>query len=190
MGEINTEDLWFDREYTVLPSPQLHPESEILQNVASSENGNKNFDNFAGRLETFTHWPVQISQKSWELANAGLHYSGMHDLVKCHLCGIQIDKWNKDDLPILEHAKSSNCPFVKQHKNNVGLKKFFHPRIDDTTDIPNNPMLCKLCYENPIQIVFFPCAHIVCLPCNTQLNKCPFCNVVRDFVNISNNIFS
>lgn len=35
---------------------------------------------------------------------------------------------------------------------------------------------CKVCYRNPIELVFLPCAHSVsCLSCAERLHDCPYC---------------
>ncbi|XP_054152841.1 baculoviral IAP repeat-containing protein 3-like [Oppia nitens] len=40
----------------------------------------------------------------------------------------------------------------------------------------NNKMLCKICYENVMEVVFLPCAHqISCIRCSQRLLKCPYC---------------
>lgn len=36
--------------------------------------------------------------------------------------------------------------------------------------------ICKICYTNPIELVFLPCGHLVsCLSCAQRLSKCPCC---------------
>lgn len=36
--------------------------------------------------------------------------------------------------------------------------------------------ICKICYTNPIELVFLPCGHsISCLSCSRSLYSCPYC---------------
>lgn len=36
--------------------------------------------------------------------------------------------------------------------------------------------ICKICYTNPIELVFLPCGHsISCLSCSQSLYSCPYC---------------
>jgi hypothetical protein len=36
--------------------------------------------------------------------------------------------------------------------------------------------LCKICFDNPREILYFPCLHLaVCKSCDNNLDECPIC---------------
>ena len=42
--------------------------------------------------------------------------------------------------------------------------------------------VCKICYENPVNICMVPCGHVLCFECLQRLQKfeCPFCKSIID----------
>lgn len=58
---------------------------------------------FKQRLESFTLWPPQLSQKKTDLAHAGLFYSNVSDRVTCFACGVMLYGWKPQDDPWIEH---------------------------------------------------------------------------------------
>lgn len=73
------------------------------------------------RLHTFEafHWPNdEICVK--KLAQAGLYYTLESDQAACVFCDILIHKWEKDDVPIVEHYKfSPRCRFLVNSKRSL-----------------------------------------------------------------------
>lgn len=68
------------------------------------------------RLKTFTilDWPYRCNLSIVDLAEAGFHYTGTSDVVKCFLCRTSLHDWKSTDVPSEEHQKySPSCPFVK-----------------------------------------------------------------------------
>lgn len=66
------------------------------------------------RLRTFTSWP-HSSPSASAMAAAGFirFYHHANDCVKCLDCGLCLDSWKPDDLPLDEHAgRKPKCPFV------------------------------------------------------------------------------
>lgn len=57
------------------------------------------------RLRSFDLWPIGLSQKCKEMADAGFVYSGKSDCVKCFFCGGVLFAWVPGDDPWVEHAK-------------------------------------------------------------------------------------
>ena len=58
-------------------------------------------------------WPVSLNQSALAMAEAGFHYSGYGDIVICSYCGLNLYKWQLDDIPLVEHAKfNENCAYV------------------------------------------------------------------------------
>ena len=36
--------------------------------------------------------------------------------------------------------------------------------------------ICKLCYENPVEVMFHPCRHVCCCnKCSDKVSNCPMC---------------
>ncbi|XP_052076615.1 E3 ubiquitin-protein ligase XIAP-like isoform X2 [Mytilus californianus] len=40
----------------------------------------------------------------------------------------------------------------------------------------NERYLCKVCYKNPLEVIFYPCKHVCCCQeCGDKLPECPVC---------------
>ena len=64
-------------------------------------------------------WPIGLSQKPHDLAEAGLFYDGRRDLTICYFCGGGIHKWDSKDIPWREHAQHyPGCGYVKIFRSN------------------------------------------------------------------------
>ena len=36
--------------------------------------------------------------------------------------------------------------------------------------------ICKVCYENPLEVIFLPCKHVCCCKeCSDKVSNCPMC---------------
>ncbi|KAJ1527985.1 hypothetical protein ONE63_007913 [Megalurothrips usitatus] len=69
------------------------------------------------RLKSFKHWPFKQGPCSPDkMAEAGFYAIGKKsepDLAKCYVCFKELDGWERDDDPWLEHEKhAAQCPFV------------------------------------------------------------------------------
>ncbi|XP_017080256.1 death-associated inhibitor of apoptosis 1-like [Drosophila eugracilis] len=74
------------------------------------------------RLKTFENWPLEWLDKH-KLAQTGLYYTQVHDIVKCFCCGVEIGRWEPEDQPVQEHQRwSPNCPLLcRRTTNNVPI---------------------------------------------------------------------
>ena len=73
-----------------------------------------NFVTFNARLETFSSWPIQLTQTGAELASAGFFYTGCGDKVRCFSGGCGLEMWEPGDTARLEHSKwYPDCSFVR-----------------------------------------------------------------------------
>ncbi|XP_043669528.1 E3 ubiquitin-protein ligase XIAP-like isoform X1 [Vespula pensylvanica] len=90
-----------------LPPPLQVP----LQTRTEVNNLDYRFE--AIRLKSFQNWPVSFIEPRI-LAAAGFYYMGKTDRVKCFECETEIYKWEKGDIPMIDHERSSpNCRFVR-----------------------------------------------------------------------------
>lgn len=45
-----------------------------------------------------------------------------------------------------------------------------------TKESESNPLICKVCLDNDVGVVFLPCGHlVVCIQCASGLSNCPIC---------------
>ncbi|XP_016970888.2 death-associated inhibitor of apoptosis 1 isoform X2 [Drosophila rhopaloa] len=88
-------------------------------NIFSIMNG---LNHEEARLKTFLAWPLEWLDKR-QLAQTGMYYTNVDDKVKCYFCGVEIGRWERQDLPVPEHQKwSPNCPLLRRRTtNNVPL---------------------------------------------------------------------
>ncbi|KAH3736537.1 E3 ubiquitin-protein ligase XIAP-like [Dreissena polymorpha] len=57
------------------------------------------------RLDTFTNWPSHLAQRPYQLAEAGLYYTGVDDHCRCFACDGGLRKWEPGDDPWIEHCR-------------------------------------------------------------------------------------
>lgn len=76
------------------------------------------FRDFSSRLESFSDWPTQFSQKKEDLAQAGMFYLGKGDQTKCFWCGGILADWEPGDEPVSEHRKwFKHCQWLEVIKS-------------------------------------------------------------------------
>ena len=69
---------------------------------------------FKDRLQTFKRWPKQIIPNKYNLARAGLYYTGETDKVICFACGIVLSQWERTDEAWSEHTRwSPKCTYLQ-----------------------------------------------------------------------------
>lgn len=133
------------------------------------------------RKGTYVNWaPVQIPD---ELVKCGFFYRGKDDRVTCFYCGITLKDWLEEDDPWIEHARwSGNCPYlllnVRRKRAKYLRTKCTETKIKDKmlTSTPSLKTTCKICLDNEIEYVTFPCTHFsMCNECVTTQNRCPIC---------------
>ena len=50
----------------------------------------------------------------YQLARAGLYYTGKSDVCQCYRCLVKLSAWERDDDPIKEHSKwPPKCEYIK-----------------------------------------------------------------------------
>lgn len=81
----------------------------------------------------------------------------------------------KDEIPkdkkaikIQKKLNQSQDRLNKLEESFEGLKK--------QMDYERETYLCKICFDNPREILYFPCQHLaVCKSCDYNLDECPIC---------------
>ena len=65
------------------------------------------------REKTFRNWPLAFIQPE-DLARNGFIYTGKKDSVFCVYCSLNIEQWETDDTPNIEHRKHSpRCSLIR-----------------------------------------------------------------------------
>ncbi|XP_053396396.1 E3 ubiquitin-protein ligase XIAP-like isoform X3 [Mercenaria mercenaria] len=102
---------------------------------------------YAKRMESFEAWPEYLPVKKVDLVGAGLVYTGVGDSVRCYFCGGGLRNWEKDDVPMEEHAKwYPKCPYVLLVKDQANVEK----QVDrNSSEInPYKSVAAQSCLEN------------------------------------------
>lgn len=56
--------------------------------------------------------------------------------------------------------------------------KYPHNILNSLRIQNRNPLICKICLENNLNIAFIPCGHsIACQPCAIKVNRCCYCRI-------------
>ncbi|KAL5246010.1 hypothetical protein ACI65C_013418 [Semiaphis heraclei] len=63
------------------------------------------YTTFLSRLKSYNSYPPTLFQNNYSLSESGFRYTGVGDIVECFFCGLVLQKWTKDDIPWVEHAK-------------------------------------------------------------------------------------
>lgn len=156
------------------------------------------------RLRTFKNWPKSIKQKPAELAEAGFFYMNVGDKTICFYCGVGCKAWEEQDVPWEEHAKwSPDCGYVQLHKGKEFIDKFrlghqhaeeaaagksqaaeVEPQREEGKQIDDR-VLCKVCLDKEMGVVFRPCGHGACLECAPALKVCHICRTpIEEYIRI------
>ena len=118
------------------------------------------------RFETFKKWPKSHIVTPSSLAQAGLYYLNRDDYVQCAFCLATMHNWVIGDNAIEEHRRHSpHCSFIKR------------------LSIRYN---CIKCIHADVQVVFFPCLHIICCEkCATKTTHCTICGLcIKSYLKI------
>jgi len=80
---------------------------------------------YKNRLRTFNGvWKLQFITPN-QMASAGLYYVGPQDRVRCTFCSIELDYWQHDNDPFVEHKRQSpHCAFFNEDNGNYKIPKF------------------------------------------------------------------
>ena len=107
-----------------IQTDQLDASAELCKTAAFVNNFDSlSLSSVVDRYSTFESWPISHYIKPYDLAKAGFVYTGYSDKVECVKCKIVLNKFEIDDIPMLEHTRwSPKCPLVRSYfKNNVSL---------------------------------------------------------------------
>ena len=88
--------------------------STANMDVTDCVSNNRSMEYYENRLSTFATYPKQMLPDKFQLARAGLYYTGKSDICQCFQCHVKLSSWKRDDDPTKEHFKwSRNCKDMK-----------------------------------------------------------------------------
>jgi hypothetical protein len=132
---------------------------------------NPNYKFMSKRFSSFSDW-VKPDVSVIELAEAGLYFDSkccsLYDNVSCFYCGLELNEWDIDVEPIIEHLRfAPTCAFA----NLVHLQENFPDNVGEYKHC------CELCNINCARIVCLPCGHCsLCFECAKTAQNCANCN--------------
>lgn len=86
----------------------------IIMNVMDCTSSSANMEFYENRLKTFDTYPKQMLPDKYQLARAGLYYTGKSDICQCFKCHVKLSAWEREDDAIKEHYKwSPNCTYIQ-----------------------------------------------------------------------------
>ncbi|CAG2104519.1 unnamed protein product [Medioppia subpectinata] len=110
-----------------------------------------------------------LSFPNWMRAPFVRHMLDSKIHSKTKILDVMNNKWSQDRKPFTSFAQLYDACFAK-----YGSSKL--EPIKECSDETNNLMLCKICFENNLNTVLFPCCHqISCQYCAKELKTCPMC---------------
>ncbi|XP_052238449.1 uncharacterized protein LOC127849738 [Dreissena polymorpha] len=87
------------------------------RNVIGYRARHESLRSLQARLDTFTNWPLHLTQRPYQLADAGLYYTGTDDHCRCFACDGGLRKWEPGDDPWIEHCRwFPACPYAFETK--------------------------------------------------------------------------
>ena len=127
----------------------------------------------------------------------GFYYTGTLDKVTCIYCRGSMQDWQPGDDAFTEHRRhfGTRCRFIRgEITSNVPIPEApiavvqaqaasTEPPIDRQTEQLrqeiqelNRQKACKVCLDNPIEIILIPCRHVIaCKSCAERVSSCPIC---------------
>jgi baculoviral IAP repeat-containing protein 7/8 len=152
---------------------------------------------YNSRIVTFRNkWPVSIPITPHQLAVAGFFYTGVGDKVKCFTCDGGLNDWKAGDDAFKEHARwFDRCNYIIKAKGREFIQKVATEAcvVKENQDavlsatapllhqIEEEEKVCKICFENPRDVCFSPCGHVVsCYACALSVDHCPLCRCAHD----------
>ena len=87
---------------------------QFVMNVMDCTPVSINMEYNQNRLKSFDTYLKQMLSDKYQLACAGLFYSGKSDMCQCFRCHVKLSAWERDDGAIKEHFKwSPDCEYIK-----------------------------------------------------------------------------
>ena len=78
------------------------------------------------RLQSYSRWPKDHHKTPDELFPAGFYYTGVADKVRCYSCGVELNRWEPNDIPWVEHARfSPTCEFLRAKKTEFFIDQVY-----------------------------------------------------------------
>ena len=77
--------------------------------VTDCVSSSSSMEYYENRLSTFDAYPKQMLPNWFQLAKAGLHYTGKSDICQCFRCLIKLSSWERDDDAIKEKIGGGNA---------------------------------------------------------------------------------
>ncbi|ELT95195.1 hypothetical protein CAPTEDRAFT_93478 [Capitella teleta] len=141
--------------------------------------------------------------KPIELAKAGFFYLGWKAGYQCAFCDGHVLNWLPYEDPDTRHAiLFPACAFVKK-KNHARKREYRHKKNKEITQAActESPFYskmrqqnsdfktadtCTVCFLGQREVVFQPCAHLVCCKdCAQCVKNCPVCRgMIKDVIKI------
>jgi hypothetical protein len=183
------------RNIPINPSHAQFPRDIVEHNRQYEGVSSKDYryDTFDQRLATFKNWP-KLPQKPEELSQAGFRYTGLSDTVVCWSCNLELNQWTRGESPLMRHAiHSPKCEAIQDKIQEEGFehqlthyKSVIEQRKNksenrlaatkpETKNGRKNSPLCPICFDNILDVILFPCRHVTCKRCLTQMKNCPMC---------------
>ena len=108
------------------------------------------------RLQTFQNWPKSGVVTPLALSHAGFYYLNRDDWVECAFCLVRLHNWKQGDQPSIEHQRHSpHCSLIKDQR-----------------------FKCIKCECVDVQVVYFPCLHMICCEkCAIDEKRCIICHM-------------
>ena len=95
-------------------SHSFHRMSTAYMAVTDCVSSNCSMEYYENKLRTFATYPKQMLPDKFQLARAGLYYTGKSDICQYFQCHVKLSSWERDDDPTKEHFKCSrNCKYMK-----------------------------------------------------------------------------
>lgn len=161
-------------------SPNCKFVKEKLFNVRRTEPRYANMITIHQRINSFIDWPISLSQKPEDLADAGFFYSGRGDTIICFHCGYAFKDWLPTSDIWEEHARyQDRCNFFNlrtqiSESKSTTTTTTTENKIEE--DDQENINVCKICLKNEPCVVFLPCKHFLsCTNCSLLTSKCFIC---------------
>jgi len=124
----SSTSLWFpaddDKHQCLLHrlrAPGFYCTQSIVKALATWCNENRgkiDMNLSSNRVKTFTNWPMP-KPTPYELAAQGfVKFTSCDDMTRCVYCGIDLLRWQEEDIPSNEHKKYSPfCDVVRDKRN-------------------------------------------------------------------------
>ncbi|KAF4519919.1 hypothetical protein B566_EDAN012561 [Ephemera danica] len=184
----NTENQ--DNASPVLQHASRENKKELETQSVPPEQGQRikhpDFASAQDRLLSYRPWIHEKLPDRREFAHAGFFYTRVDDFVVCFVCGGGLKNWKEGANPLQEHKRHfSTCNFVLAENITYRMSRFRLLRTtpdvseaatETTGSSREDERLCRVCFENELNVVLLPCGHmVVCSNCAPRFSSCPVC---------------